>query len=313
MSPLGDWDPNTAVARSHADRDTAEANMREAVEPLAEARREQGAAMNEQELVPATTLPASLPIVHVETAPPTQMTVVAQNPQEMLVAQARLVEWAKGKLAEARQDHVELVQNYEIAVKSKWRSDTLKRHAAKALRKVDFYEKILGALEAGYVIVPNFPVDVFAIRTSKTWPERNEVAGNWATPDPQTAVPSPSGEGRYVDSHAHVHDELQVTKRDPVTYKAIDTERHAWAEAFRDVDFPFATAKPEILTATQRALALKLFDDVAVSPQRSGHRTRPTVQGDPMVIGRVLFRERTYVLRAVSFLISWHVDTRDLP
>lgn len=246
--------------------------------------------------------------------------VVARNPREMMAAQSRLIGWAMRKFSEAKQDHEELAANFDIAVKNKWRSDTLKRQSEKALKRSEFYEKILGALEAGYVIVPNLPIDVFAIRTERIKPKRNERASTTAwesnvnDPAEQVSEMPPIGAGTYANPDA----KIRISKYPAPTKPDQNQQYHItkWASAFKDVEFPFATARPEILDDTARAMALRLFDDIGVSPSTKTARlaTRlPEVKGDPMVVGRVLYRKNNYRFHAVSFLIAWWVNTRELP
>jgi len=64
-------------------------------------------------------------------------------------------------------------------------------------------------------------------------------------------------------------------------------------------------AKPRIMEATSRAMALKIFDDFGILPAQR--------KGDPMIIARIIDpRSRSYSDKHVSFLITWHLDTRTL-
>jgi hypothetical protein len=89
-------------------------------------------------------------------------------------------------------------------------------------------------------------------------------------------------------------------------------------EDYKEPDFPFRTVKPTVLRQVNKALALKLFDEVGVlpaagtdiNPKRplpARHASMP----DPMVIGRILRKENGKTLRA-SFLLTWWVDTSTL-
>jgi hypothetical protein len=81
--------------------------------------------------------------------------------------------------------------------------------------------------------------------------------------------------------------------------------------AFGYVDFPVALATPAVLDATQAAMAKNIFDEIGGLP---GRRSR---KGDPIVVGRILRPTAapitSWQLRpAVTFLIAWWVDTRQL-
>jgi len=226
------------------------------------------------------------------------MVVIARDPGEMQVAQEQLVDWAAKKIEEKKAQHLELQENYEIAVKNKWRSSTLKRNAANAKKEMEFYEKVYAALEAGYCIIPNMDIDVFAIRTTRKKPKK-EYGGQWTNRIQKTSRPA-IGDGRYVDADPV---ELMHTKEVKNSRGEMVNVNKAWAEDFQGVDFPFKMAKPQILDSTAKAMARKVFDDIGVLP----HRTR---RGDPMVIGRITHR-KGYTDHTISFLITWFVDTKD--
>jgi len=138
--------------------------------------------------------------------------------------------------------------------------------------------------------VPNMPVDVFAIRTSKHHP--------WAD-KPQSSESPDVGEGRYVDSEPTVH--RQVEEKD--SSGNVLSRSHTFATGFEEVDFPISVARPLVMSATVEAMALKCFDEIGVLPARRG-------KGDPIVLGIV--KEKGRDGRRISFLIAWYVDTRDL-
>jgi hypothetical protein len=241
-----------------------------------------------------------------------QMTVVARDPASMMAAQGRLIAWAHAKLEDARTELTEFAENLDTAKVRKWKTSMLEKAVKRAGSRVTFYEKIKAALEAGYVIIPNMPVDVFAVRTTKAMPRHTEVAGHaHNVPDVPTDS-APAGMGEYVSSRPAVHERVhEVTNPQGhvVTRNVSSRPLH-----FDEVDFPFALAKPAILSATSEAMALRLFDDVAVVPGRPHagagvQRTVATVP-DPMVVGRIVLSGTD---KAVSFLVSWFVDTRDLP
>jgi hypothetical protein len=230
--------------------------------------------------------------------------VIARDPEELERAQNKLIEWASNKVTSERQVQAELQENYDVAVKNKWRSSALKRRLDIAKKMVSYYEKIEAALKAGYCIVPNFPVDVFAIRTDKKKPKRNFEQSKYSSHvgrvSQKTESP-PLGKGEFVSD---IPIDEHRTKRVRDGEGEMTTRYCAQAIGFNEPEFPLTLVKPHIMKDTSRAMTLKFFDEIGVLPERGG-------KGDPMVIGRVVYRQG-YTERAVSFLISWWVDTREL-
>ena len=84
---------------------------------------------------------------------------------------------------------------------------------------------------------------------------------------------------------------------------------HYYADRFVDADFPFKLARAEIREATDKAMGLKVFDEVGVLP-----RTR---KADPIVCGRVIdpskpIYHRSSPREGVTFFVAWWLDTRVL-
>lgn len=237
---------------------------------------------------------------------PDDIVVMARNPEEMAGAQAALTEWAGDKLARARVEHGEFKENYEVAQRNKWRSDLLKRKTIESLHKVEFWEKVKAAIEAGYCIVPALPVDVFAIRTTRKNPKADRSRSTTARI--QASNRPALGDGRYVDSSPEIYqgEDYEHTLPNGNTI----TTRDYWAEAFADVEFPLTVVKPQIMDATGKAMARKIFDDIGVLPRRNARG------GDPVIVGRVHYPGTSYGeyggRRALHFLIAWWIDTKDL-
>jgi len=62
--------------------------------------------------------------------------------------------------------------------------------------------------------------------------------------------------------------------------------------------------KPQIMEATSRAMALKIFDRFGVFP--------PTQDDDPVILGQIVHKAGQYRTKIVSFLIAWHLNTNVL-
>ena len=232
--------------------------------------------------------------------------LTATTPAEMQSANSALIQWCEQKIAAMKHDAAELAESFAIAVKRKWKSATLKRHADLAAKRVTFYEKIKSALEAGYCIVPNFPVTVFAIRTDREKPMRKLYIGTWrhGGNHTQKAQELPEGQGEYKDPMPFVRTyDNQRTKPDGSKV----TEYQIEATEFDGVDFPINMAKPKIMEATSRAMALKVFDEMGVLPD-------PHPKKDPMIVGRILDPRPTGYgsKKFITFIVAWHLNVRDI-
>ena len=225
------------------------------------------------------------------------MVVFAQHPHEMAEAQDRMIAWARGQEAVLLAELADLEGNLAIAVKNKWRTQTLKRAVSKAKKRVHFYEKVKLALEAGLCMVPNFPTGAFAIRTEKVRPDYYNQLHHW---EGQVRVSEsenlPAKEGRYVDPQPMIRQVHSVDKE--------GKRVRMWkADQFEDIGFPFTFVKPQITEAASRAMALKVFDELGCLPER------PTRNADPIVVGKVRLKEG-YNVKEFTFLVAWFMDLR---
>ena len=237
----------------------------------------------------------------------TNMMVLAKDPQQMQAAQADLIGWYQEQILVSQAELNDAEANLAQAQKSKWATAGWKRQVRLAKGRLTFREKCLAALEAGYCIVPDFPTQVFAVRTKRTRPRKNMITStsSWVgTPQAQQSEGLPVGEGEYQSPHASLRE-----RRIPYTDSdgKARTEIRVWADEFTAPDFPMKTVKPVILDATNRAMVHKIFDEMGVLPARPQARRG----GDPIVTGRVTRREGNREF-GLSFLIAWWIDTRDL-
>jgi len=250
-----------------------------------------------------TNLPAT---VELTADIPADFTVIATTPAAMVEAQKSLIVWADRKIEAVKLESKEAIEQLAIAVERKWKTDAWRRQVAKYEHRVEFYQKIKAALEAGYYIVPPFPIDVFAIRTNKAVPKAMDTTNQWGNRHEQEAQVLAIGEGKYVSPDPVVESEsYQETDKDGKS-KAVT---HDFATEFTDVDFPFKLARSEIRDATQAAMALGIFDRMGVLP-----RTRSP---DPLVCGQIIVpNQPSYYrgdsLKAVTFFVAWWLDTKTL-
>ncbi len=244
----------------------------------------------------------------VPATPSTNIEVTAVAPDEFGAAQEQLISWCDWKLSDCKKEHDELIAAYQHAVDSKWASGALGRQVKKAEQRVTFYEKMLTALKAGYCIVPNFPITAFAVRTDKERPLKM-YSTSWRKNHTQEPTGLPEGEGEYKNPFPlvkqHTVEPATQTKDEVCGY---------WASAWKDFEFPITMAKPQIMEAVSRTMALKIFDDIGILPGYApSEMTRPP-KGDPIIVARLIDRSRCgpYNKHYVTFMVAWHLNTRDL-
>lgn len=246
-----------------------------------------------------TAVPAIVPTVVDE---PMDFTVIATSPKDMEAGQRSLILWAARKIQAIKQEIAEAVEQLTLHREKKWNTAGWRNQIAKHERRAEFYRKIKMALEAGYYIVPPFPVDVFAIRTKKALPVPYD--GKHSDNHDQHAQVLPAGVGRYVDPKP-LRESYADTERDREGKERAITRYYA--TEFRDVDFPFKLARAEIREATDKAMSLRIFDQFGVLP-----RVR---KPDPIICGQILLPDRKNYggqRDAITFLVAWWLDTRAL-
>ena len=218
--------------------------------------------------------------------------LVAFSPGELKACQMKLFGWCKKKISNLHVEYKDLKQNYDIAKKSKWRTSGFSTAMSRAKRRMEFYKKIEAAVAENYILIPPFPVDTFAIRVQRESPVGKVLENNWASAHDQHSDSPPVGKGRYVSPTPLLSSDTHSDEKG----KEI---KEYWASDFMDVAFPVALAKSTILTATQKAMALKIFDEIGLVGENK--------RKDPIVVGSVLLREG-YSTKRVNFFISWWLN-----
>jgi hypothetical protein len=177
----------------------------------------------------------------------------------------------------------------------------------RATERVGFLVKVKAALEAGYLLMPDMPGEVLAVRTSKdpAWPSKRfwgEYHG--LTPTEPANHRLPPGEGWYANPNP---DTQFRTVNDPVSGKFLRDEIRA--TMLRDpsgIDHKFL--KPAIIDKMTGAMTRHIFDEivcVGAKPTKSPTPTR--ADPDPIVLGRVVSGRQV-----AAFLIAWFVDLSEL-
>lgn len=233
---------------------------------------------------------------------PMDFTVIAQSPKEMETAQRSLILWAARKIQMVKNELAEMREQQKLAIENNWNPAAWRAQVLKQEKRAEYYRKIKMALEAGYYIVPPFPMDIFAIRTKRTKP--HEYRGTNSDNHNQPAQILPPGDGRYVDPRPK-RDSFEDSEtrggKDVAVTKYFATE-------YQDVDFPFKLARAEIRSLTDKAMNLKIFDRMGVLPQ--------VRSPDPIVCGQVLLPGKPFYRwsepPAINFFVAWWLDTKTL-
>lgn len=229
----------------------------------------------------------------------------AKSPEEMVQCHSAAIAWCKNKISLIQTEADELKAAFEHALKAKWASSTLKRHWELAKDRIVFYEKMLAAFEAGYFIVPNFPVTLFAIRTDRPKPSRMWARLRYSSQKnfEQKAKELPVGEGQYRNPQPIIENDWSEIKDEHG-----NITKGYFASEWMQKEFPANMARVHVMEAATGAMDKKIFDEVGFLPQDYRRNA------DPVMIGRIIDpRAAGYGLkRRVSFMIAWHIDTRTL-
>lgn len=243
-------------------------------------------------------------------APITEVSVVVANSaSELPGLQAPLLPWAQAKLAESKAEYTELDEAAMQAKARKWNPHAIRRAATKALLRVTFYEKIVAALEAGYMLFPPVPnADCIAVRVGEEvteFEDRYRTTGQYETSAGGTvdAGRLPVGEGKYINPAVR----WTLIRKYEVEQNGRKTQHKEWKSLdLENPPFPIAMAKPTIVEATSAAMEMKIFDEIRMFP----FERRP--KGDPCILGSIAMQESKFNIRRLYFLISWRINQTDI-
>lgn len=246
-------------------------------------------ALTTTEPIQPEIVPAPIPEVH----------LVARNPVEMQNAQGALKEWLLAKLTEITTEINDLNAAIDNAKKHKWASSALVTQRNKAIQSQEYYDKMLKAVEAGYAIIPDFPLELFAIRVIRDRALGGDVRQKYSKPTPYDESPDivAAGYGDYVSPMPSFY----RFEREYKTETGKETWQYASPTGLREVAFPLRAARVEVMNATAEAMALKVFDQIGICPAQR--------KPDPLIIGQILAPR---VNKTCSFIIAWHLNLRTL-
>lgn len=243
---------------------------------------------------------------------------VATNGEEMAQAQAGVTAWISAKVNSMKREVSDLSKALNIARERKWATSALIRQRNLALGRRKYYEKVLDALKAGYVLIPAFPVDIFAVRISRETPlpqatERINQSWEGGIRPTYASEKLPTGEGDYkaahLDRYSNSHKWKANDGKENTTYRFFNDDE------FSDVAFPLIAAKAEVMESASNAMAKRIFDEIGIVTQNSRQQNRRasmTAHGDPLIIGTIVGPKVGYNEKRCHFLITWHVNVEDI-
>lgn len=225
------------------------------------------------------------------------MTLLALTPTDMAGAQQDLLAWCDRKIDATRSELADMEANLELATEHGWKHASVQSALNRTTRRIAYFEKIKAAVQAGYLIVPNFPIDIFAVRVKREKQPARTHDSDWGG-FRASAEMLPAGEGRYVDDSVKYLDQSHTEVVDGKDKRI----RRYVTDEYDAVDFPVAVVKPAVMQATARAMALRIFDEMGTVTNTAGR--------DPIVVGRLLDPRGNR--RCVTFFVAWWLDTADL-
>lgn len=231
--------------------------------------------------------------------------LVARDPQEMAAAQANITTWIQQKLAAITAETAEWQAAIDTAMRNGWEKKALESALNKATHATTYYEKLLAAVQAGYTIIPNFPIALFAVRVKRQSPlfQKQVLAntGYYPSVSDEKAQILPAGTGRYVSPQQLVQNAQHIEMREGKEVRV----RESYPVEHGEVEFPLIAARPLVMDAAAEAMALRLFDQIGICAEQ---------KGDPLIIGQIMLSRRSYgtPTRMASFLIAWHLNLNDL-
>ena len=235
------------------------------------------------------------------------LSLVALTPQEIAPAQAQLASWCTAKMRALGKEYAELQANLRVAKRNRWSRGGLINAVGRTKKRISYYQKIKLAVQRGYLIVPNFDIDVIAVRVQGDRPPA--LRDSYPSFKITNAKPDllPAGQGRYVDQAVEFADyrETVADPKRPGQTKTIGNV--VVADYIEEVDFPVIGIKPQILEAAEHAMALRIFDRIGIVQ----HRRR----SDPILVGQLIDPRSLYIRTrpdVVSFFIAWWLNTEAL-
>lgn len=223
--------------------------------------------------------------------------LVALAPSDLAPTQQALSGWCDEKMGALVRELADLDEHLLIASANGWKLRGLQASINRTQKRITYYEKMRAAVEAGYLMVPNFPVTVLAVRVARA--KQRPSFSRYGRHFPATAELLPAGSGRYVDEALFSSD---LSHQESDGKGGTKTVTQYMSGEYDEPDFPYHLMKPTVLAKTQQAMALKLFDQIGMVQNTAGR--------DPIMVGQLIDPRGND--RRATFFIAWWLNTRDL-
>lgn len=260
---------------------------------------------------------------------PPETHLVATSPAEMAASREDMTAWLESRLTVIERDVREANAALNEARQNGWATTALTSARNRAVDEETFYNKILMAVEAGHTIIPDFPIQVFAVRRGKPdTPDSQIFIGSIEGKDTFIGAPvgpdgAPAGVGEYRNPQRQVWDHTRENntpgareRNEPRYY----TEVRRSGYPAGPITFPSMTARSPIMRVTAAAMKDKVFDQIGVchpviaDAATAARRVEVSARraGDPLVIGQILHKKAGSKQKCVSFIIAWYLNLEEL-
>lgn len=227
--------------------------------------------------------------------------LIALNPGEMMLAQNNLTSWCANKIAEVQNELKSATDVLAALIENKMHDNKIKHLINQTKKRITFYEKIKAALDAGYYIVPPFPVQCFAVRSNRVVPDprlSSHQVDSWNHEIVKEET-LPVGVGEFHNAAAdrqYSHRTETGEKNQDGSVKKVAMYRNV---EWKDVEFPLQVTRPELIQATGKALRDKIFDKLGVLPTYR--------KDDPIIVGQINHWQPNR--SPVTFFVAWWLNT----
>ena len=224
--------------------------------------------------------------------------LIATTPTQMQAITPRVIDWCDKRIEAANHEWSLASATFNSLLKAGYRTHPAQALMNKATKRIRFYEKVKSAIQAGYVIVPPFDLQLFAIRTKSDAPRLDRNERGWVKEQPVMRLSE--GEGEFRNARVSRFKVDTITKKNSAgnEYKSDVYEN---ADDWEELELPVRAMKPEIIDAIDQAQQLRIFDALGIAPN---YRS-----ADPVICGQIRRPEGPGVL---TFFIAWWLDESDL-
>jgi hypothetical protein len=232
--------------------------------------------------------------------------ILASDPKELLSAQTALIADVEAK-REAAIEEARAAHDMELsAISANLSVAAAKRIHRRATARVGYLTKVGQALQAGYVMMPDMPGDIVAVRVNRNSPASSRLSDWSHFVQDERCQNLTAGIGKYVSPRQTVE---KVRVSDKVLSDGRTTPQYKWrAVALRNPDgLDRRFLRPEVMSRLSAAMTMKLFDEIVTVRPQSRAALRARRSRDPIALGRIVDDANGNV---TAFLVAWFMDKR---